>query len=262
MKLCIAQMDISWENKPKNLAKCTGAVIEAAQNSADLIVFPELTLTGFSMNRQIAEPPGGDTVQSFAALSEKYGIAIAFGVACRIGEVITNRLCIASGGSIIAEYDKIHPFTYGGETSVYTAGNSLAAVSLCGVSVGLTICYDLRFPELYMELSRNCQLIINIANWPDGRRVHWQSLLQSRSIECQSYIAGCNRCGSGNGLDYSGDSAVYSPTGERTAAAEPYREQLIYAEVLPAVCEGARASFPVKNDRRYDLYRDFYVDVD
>ncbi len=259
MKLCVAQMDISRENKAENLLKCEGFVKEASENSADLIVFPELTLTGFSMNREIAETPDGDTVRDFAALSKQYGIAVGFGFACKSGEVITNRFCIASGGDIIVKYDKIHPFSYGGETAVYTAGNSLATVELCGVRVGLTICYDLRFPELYMELSRKCHLIINIANWPDSRCMHWLTLLKSRAIECQSYIAGCNRCGSGNGLIYLGESGIYAPTGLRMVSGGIGDEKLIYAEVSAAECENIRAEFPVKNDRRNDLYRDFYV---
>ena len=252
-------MDIAWEDKPANLAKCTAYAEQAASRGAQLIVFPELSLTGFSMNKDIAEPPQGNTVSSFARLSQRLGIAIGFGFACRVGEVITNRLCIVNNGELAAYYDKIHPFSYGGECSTYTGGDTPVRAELFGETIGLTVCYDLRFPELYQELSQNCTLIINIANWPEKRRGHWQTLLKARSIECQSYIAGCNRCGSGGGLSYSGDSAVYSPSGELIAAAEPSREELIYAEIKGSECRSTRETFPVKMDRRTDLYRDFYA---
>lgn len=260
MKLCIVQSDIVWENKPANRSRCRTAMETAAEQGAQLVVFPELSLTGFTMNSVLAEPPDGNTVQYFNDISRELGIAAAFGFACEHDGIITNRLCIADSGKISAEYDKIHPFSYGGECSVYSAGNRLAAAEVRGEAVGLTICYDLRFPELYQALSRSCSLVIAIANWPDKRSEHWKALLKARAIENQCYIAGCNRCGYGGGLGYSGDSAVYSPSGELICAAEPYKEQLIFAEVNREKCAEVQGSFPLKNDRRLDLYRDFYAE--
>ena len=75
LKLCAAQMDIAWENKAENLKKCSVLAEQAASNGAQLIVFPELTLTGFSMNKDLSEPPDGDSVNQFMRLSEKIGIA-------------------------------------------------------------------------------------------------------------------------------------------------------------------------------------------
>lgn len=259
LKLCISQSDIIWENKQDNMSRCRSAMRRAAEQGAQLVVFPELSLTGFSMNSALAEPPDGETVQFFTDASCELGIAAAFGFACGSGGKITNRLCIADNGIITAEYDKLHPFSYGGECSVYSPGNSLASAEVCGEVVGLTICYDLRFPEIYQALSRSCSLIIVIANWPDKRSEHWSTLLKARAIENQCYIAGCNRCGNGGGLSYSGDSAVFSPSGELICAAQPYDEQLIFADINRDECAKVQESFPLKNDRRLDLYRDFYA---
>lgn len=238
---------------------CIDLAEKAVSGGAQLIVFPELSLTGFSMNKEIAETPRGETFQSFARASERLGIAIGFGFACKTEGIIKNRFCIVNKGNAEAEYDKIHPFSYGGECSLYTGGNVPMSVDLFGEQIGLSICYDLRFPELFQELSRNCSLIINIANWPEKRRDHWQTLLKARAIECQSFVAGCNRCGMGNGLNYSGDSAVYSPSGETIAAAEPFKEQLIFADINGDECRKAREEFPVKQDRKTKLYSDFYA---
>lgn len=158
LKLCAAQMDIAWENKAENLKKCSVLAEQAASNGAQLIVFPELTLTGFSMNKDLSEPPDGDSVNQFMRLSEKVGIAAGFGFACRTGEGITNRFCIVNAGRVVANYDKIHPFSYGGECATYTGGNLPASVELFGEAIGLTVCYDMRFPELYQALSQTCTL--------------------------------------------------------------------------------------------------------
>lgn len=258
MKLCLVQRDIVWENKPANRSRCHIAMEQAAEQGAQLVVFPELSLTGFTMNPALAEPPDGETVEFFSAVSRELGIAAGFGFACAHYGVITNRFCIADRGVITAAYDKIHPFSYGGECSVYSAGSKLVKAEVCGETVGLTVCYDLRFPELYQALSGSCSVILVIANWPDKRSEHWKALLKARAVENQCYIAGCNRCGEGGGLSYSGDSAVYSPAGKLICAAESYKDELIFADVRREECAAVQGSFPVKKDRRPDLYRDFY----
>lgn len=258
MKLCVAQTDIVWENKTENMSRCRELMGSAAERGAELIVFPELSLTGFTMNAELSEPADGETVRFFAQCSREYGIAAAFGFACKDGERVLNRLCVADGGAVIAEYDKLHPFSYGGEDKVYSSGDKPVCAQVRGLNVGITVCYDLRFPELYQHLSESCPLIIVSANWPDSRSLHWKTLLQARAIETQSYFAGCNRCGSGGGLSYSGDSAIISPEGIVLASAQPYAEQLIFAEISAGECDSVRKNFPVKNDRMKQLYRDFY----
>lgn len=259
MKLCLVQNDIVWENKAANREKAAVFLSQAAEQGAQLVVFPEMSLTGFSMNVSLAEPPNGDTVEFFADRTRELGIAAGFGFSCIHDGIITNRFCIAYNGEIVAAYDKIHPFSYGGENLTYTAGNCPVIAEVCAERIGLTVCYDLRFPELYQKLSENCSVILTIANWPDTRSVHWNTLLKARAIENQCYVAGCNRCGSAGGLSYSGESAVYSPEGEVVCAAGSYKEQMIYAEVSREICAAVRGSFPLKKDRRCDLYRDFYV---
>lgn len=259
MKLCLAQTNIVWEDKSANMHKAREILAEAARRGTDLVVFPELSLTGFTMNASLAEPVDGETVRFFQNATADLKIAAAFGFACAHDGVVTNRLCIADHGEITAEYDKIHPFSYGGECSVYSGGSRIVTAEICGIRVGLSVCYDLRFPELYQAMSEQCQLILVSANWPDSREYHWNTLLRARAIENQCYIAGCNRCGTGGGLDYSGGSIVCSPTGEVISAAEPYKEGLVAAEISEEEVSRIRRGFPLKNDRRQDLYRDFYA---
>jgi predicted amidohydrolase len=93
-----------------------------------------------------------------------------------------------------------------------------------------------------------------IANWPERRRVHWQTLLRARAVENQAFVVGCNRVGDGDGLHYAGDSAILSPWGEALAAASE-AEAVLVADLDPAVVAQARASFPALRDRRPEAYR-------
>lgn len=259
MKICLAQTNIVWEDKAANMRRCRELMKEAVESGAELVIFPELSLTGFTMNASLAEHSDGETVLFFQEITRELHTAAAFGFACNSNGRITNRLCIADHGNITAEYDKIHPFSYGGECNVYSGGARIVTAKVCGMTVGLSVCYDLRFPEIYQAMSEGCQLILVIANWPDSRMYHWNTLMRARAIENQCYIAGCNRCGTGGGLVYSGGSMICSPTGEVISAAEPYKKQLIYADISKEEVSGIRNGFPLKKDRRQNLYKDFYA---
>lgn len=280
MRICLAQTDIVWEDKAANMRCCRELLAEAAEAGADVVVFPELSLTGFTMNAALAEEENGFAVQSFceatwtlrkptpkgdtmspnraSAATKEPSLAAIFGFACRSGGVITNRVCLAQNGAIKAAYDKIHPFSYGGESAVYSGGERLVTVPLCGMTAGFSICYDLRFPEMFQALSQSCDVIFVTANWPDSRSYHWDTLLRARAVENQCYIAGCNRCGDdGCGLHYSGGSMICSPTGEVIARADS-GAQLVYADISAEEVAAVRRAFPLKADRRCKLYKTFY----
>jgi predicted amidohydrolase len=115
------------------------------------------------------------------------------------------------------------------------------------------ICYDLRFPEIFQIASKKSHLITVIANWPANRQKHWIDLIKARAIENQSYIAAVNRVGYGDNIYYSGDSIVVNPMGEIIIAGDD-KERLLVAEINKNIVESTRDLFPVKNDRRENLY--------
>ncbi|MBE6902861.1 MAG: hypothetical protein E7478_10320, partial [Ruminococcaceae bacterium] len=179
------------------------------------------------------------------------------GYAQKCGDKIFNVLAAVDGsGRQVAEYAKMHPFSYGGEASVFSAGDKLSVFEYGGVRFGLTVCYDLRFPEIYRELSKSCQCIIVSANWGAARSEHWKTLLKARAIEEQCYIVGCN-CVCGSGMICGGESAIYSPDGSliQRAASE---EALIFADVSAEIVFNIRSEFPQMDDRRPEIYRNFY----
>jgi predicted amidohydrolase len=119
-----------------------------------------------------------------------------------------------------------------------------------GWNVQPTICYDLRFPELYRATGvRGAELICVIANWPAARESHWLTLLKARAIENQAYVAGVNRCGRDPNVEYSGRSQIIDPRGEVVADAGS-AETIIAAELDREALRAYRAKFPALNDAR------------
>lgn len=256
MRVALVSFDSVWESKDESLAKFEEYVQKASSNEVDCIVFPEMTLTGFSMNSEkIAEPFNHSvTIQKYQKFALLYKIKIAAGVVLREGDQIYNCCVVIDNfGDIQEIYKKIHPFSYSGEEKYYAAGEELKSVDFFG-GLGITICYDLRFPELYQALSRDNKVIINIASWPERREDHWQSLLKARAIENQVYMIGVNRSGiDGNGLQYVGASSVYSPMGSLVALSYTDEKMAIF-DLDITVVDKYRESFPVKRDRKVELY--------
>lgn len=254
MRVCAVQTDTVWEDKQANMALCRSFYEQAA--GCALVVFPELSLTGFSQELSLCEDAGGGTVGFFRELTRGSESAVCFGYGAREGGRLFNRMCVCAHGDVVAQYDKLHPFAIGGEA--FSAGERAVCADIAGVRAGLTICYDLRFPELYQRLSRECGVIVCAANWPASRRAQLDALARARAIETQSFVILCNRTGTGGGVVYDGGTAVYSPLGETVAAAQGASQQAVFAEIDPRDAFAARAAFPVAADRRTELYRSFY----
>ncbi|MGN0688005.1 MAG: nitrilase-related carbon-nitrogen hydrolase [Oscillospiraceae bacterium] len=257
MLLSVAQYRISYENKAENMLACERMCALAEGAGARVIVFPELSLTGFSLNAALAEESDGDTVRFFSSCAVRYGLVVVFGYAEKSGDKIRNILAVVDEcGNVIGRYAKIHPFSYGGENNVFSAGDTIVSFTVDGISIGLSICYDLRFPELYQRLAERCSCIIVSANWAAARAEHWSALLRARAIETQCYVAGCN-CICDCEAPSSGDSVIFSPYGEALALAGT-EEQLISAEISAQAVDSYRCAFPQRKDRRNEIYRNFY----
>lgn len=260
MKVALVSLNQSWENKAENKQKVgeTLALIAEHCTNTDLVVYPEMTLTGFTMESQKVKEDelSSETITFFKEQAKKYKVSIAFGVVLSKGEKATNNLVVVSEQGVLATYAKIHPFSYAGEKDYYQAGDELKKVTIGGASIGLTICYDLRFPELYQAYSKDCSVILNIANWPERRVSHWRALNKARAIENQVFIIAVNRIGTdGKGLQYVSSSHIVSPYGEELKGNSLSEEVVVYDLNLEEVAQ-YRAEFPVKNDRKITLYKE------
>lgn len=258
MKIATVSLNQIWEGKASNIKQIRNLMLDVSLSHPDLVVFPEMSLTGFTMRAEAMSEDllHSPTIEFFSGLAMEYKTVIAFGVILKTQDKPTNNLVvISSEGEIIGRYEKIHPFSYSGETECYSKGEELVCAGVKDFTIGLTICYDLRFPELYQALSKQCDAIINIANWPARRVADWTLLLHARALENQCFMIGVNRTGiDGKGLEYVKSSAVVGPRGMDV---NPFSTNGIVDlyEIEKKDVVSYREDFPVKNDRRIDLYK-------
>ncbi len=259
MKIAVVSLDQVWEDKEANLKICKEYIRTASQQKVDLIIFPEMTLSGFSTNIElIAEDKKENlTIENFSKLAKKYSIAMIFGVVIKDREKALNQaVFLDNKGKVIAKYNKIHPFSFAGEDRYFNAGEQLGICNFQDYKIGLSICYDLRFPELYSAMAKECDAIVNIANWPKKRVVHWNALLKARAIENQVFIVGVNRVGiDGNGLQYQESSEVYNANGESLKPENTYKNMKIYT-VDRKFTEEFKQKFNTTNDRKPNFYKE------
>ena len=261
MKFALVSLNQHWENKDLNKKRINKIVEKLSNYKLDWVIFPEITLTGFSMNCDKIADKNNETLLWFKELAKNIKINIIFGAAVLEKDMYKNKAyAVSADGEVLCEYSKIHLFSIAKENIFYKAGEQVACFNYKNTNIGLTICYDLRFPELYQTLSKQCYIIINIANWPAVRKDHWFTLLKARSIENQSFFIGVNRIGiDGNNLSYEKSSIIYSPNGELLKPDFKSREFDIF-EIELSIVDKIRSSFPVQNDRKGELYAKWYKD--
>ena len=255
MRLALVQMDLAWEDVEENHRIARRHLEEAQRGGARLALLPEMFNTGFSMESdRIAQPRGGPSETFLRETARELGLWILASVP-EAGEPRPRNMALLAGpdGSL-NRYAKIHPFTFGGEHKVYTGGEGVITVPVEGVRVTPFVCYDLRFPEPFRLVAEETDLFAVVANWPEGRREAWRTLLRARAIENLCFVAGVNRVGEGGKLRYAGDSVVVSPWGEVLVEGDA-REAVLFADVDPAAVRDAREKFPALADRRPEAYR-------
>lgn len=257
MKIGLVQNNILWENKLFNLNSSKSIFKKAKACSIDLLLFPELSFTGFSMNIEAIQEFNQESINYIASLCKSNHINAGFGYVqgdstSKKGK--NNYVIINALGEILCTYTKIHPFSIGDEDKFYEGGTNLSFAKINEINICPLICYDLRFPEIFQIASKKCALITVAANWPASRKDHWITLLKSRAIENQCYIAGVNRIGIGNKITYSGNSMIIDPLGNIIADAEDGVEDIIIAEISQELVDTTRKNFSVKSDRREELY--------
>ncbi len=257
MRIALAQTHIIWEDKTANEKRASEYVIQAADLGAKAVFFPEMSLTGFSMNIEATAEKNEDAIHKFCQKAVKNHIAIGIGWTKQAGELAENHYSIIGAeGTVISDYVKIHPFSYAGENQFFVSGNKITYFALGNYTWSSFICYDLRFPELFQIASQTAEVIVVPANWPQKRKEHWKCLLSARAIENQCYVLAINCVGQINGIEYSGNSCGISPNGEVLGELEG--EPGLITIDLQADINKLRKSFPVKSDRKWDFYASEY----
>jgi predicted amidohydrolase len=256
MRVAAIQHDIAWCDRDANFAHLAPLIAGAAGAGARLALLSETFSTGFATDREdLGEPEGGPSSQFLTEQARLHGVWIA-GSCPEIAADAPpddqrpyNTLVLVSPDGEQHRYRKIHPFTYGGETKYFNAGDQFVTVNVEGLRVSLFVCYDLRFADEFWQLAHDTDVYLVPANWPEARRLPWMALLQARAIENMAYVIGCNRVGSGNGLPYSGDSRIIDPLGEILATAAQ-SESILLADISAERVAEVRDRFRFLQDRR------------
>ena len=240
LRISLVQGDTRWHD-PAGNRDYYGHLIAPLHGTTDLVVLPETFTSGFS-NDAISQAEGmdGPTVAWLREQSRKLNAAITGSVQIRTDEGVFNRLFFATPDGGLKHYDKRHLFRYAKEHERYAAGRDRLTVEWKGWRICPLVCYDLRFPvysrnryNVERENDLDYDLLIYVANWPSARAYPWKTLLRARAIENLCFVAGLNRVGTdGNGLHYSGDSAVIDFLGHPLS--ESTDEELITTTTLPA----------------------------
>jgi len=270
MQLAVVQLEITPGDVETNLSRAAEQIEQATAAGADLVVLPEQFVVGFfafdaypthaagldgALFERLAEVAADNNVGLIAGTTvEDLSASAAAGYDVPATEGYANTAVFFDReGTQRGVYRKHHLFGYDStEAELLVAGQRLPVVDFDGVSVGMSTCYDLRFPELYRELvEKGAELIVVPSAWPYPRVEHWKTLGRARAIENLCYVATANGSGAFPDADTQlcGRSAVYDPWGTTLAASGEEPTQLI-AEVDPQRVESVRASFPALDDRR------------
>lgn len=264
MRVACVQLHVEGANVDGNVSRAVAAIDVAADRGAELVVLPEVFNVGyfaFDAYAREAEPLDGPTLTRVREAASERGVGLLAGsivedlAASGEGPAETGlantSVLFDRDGERLVTYRKHHLFGYGSaEQELLTPGESLSVAEFAGFTVGVSTCYDLRFPELYRELAeRGATLVLVPSAWPYPRVEHWKLLPRARAVENQLYVATANGSGAFDEATLCGRSTVYDPWGTTLASTDD-EPGLVVADLDPGRVERVREEFPAWRDRR------------
>ena len=263
IKLALAQINSKREDKQTNLQKYEELTLKAKNQGVDLIIFPEMSLTGYVVKDQIyelAERIPGPSVEKVEAISKKTGVYIIFGMpelSQKTRATLYNTAVLISPKGYIGKYHKMYLPTHSvfEEKRYFRSGYQPAVFDTPIGKIGLTICYDVFFPEVF-RLTRlsGAQLIVCISASPAVRKNYFETLTAARAIENTTYLAYVNLSGIQEGLQFWGGSRLISPTGDVLTKAMYDEEDFICCEADLHDLKTAETFIPTLRDLRPELF--------
>src|SRR5438309_10839767 len=261
MKIAAAQIACVLGDFNANLRKTSDFAALAKKSGAELVVFPEMVDTGYSrpVIQKHARTSSDGALSELQKIAKEISIAIVAGISDRDGGSIFNaQVFVDAQSEVIAKYRKTHLVTAAplDERVCLLPGNDFVSCKVRKFTVGLSICYDLRFPEMARTLvvKHDANVIVNSSAWPVVRAEHLRILALSRAVENQSYFIIANRVGSDDGVTFCGSSVIVDPSGKILAAASVDREEIICDEISKEIIGLVRDQVRIFEHRRADLY--------
>jgi len=263
LTISIAQIDVVTSRPEENLRKGEALIAEAARRGSDLVCFPEMWTTGFhwETNRRLARSHQ-EIIGRIGNMARHYGIWINGSMLAlnEQGKVSNTSILFDGEGKPAGLYRKTHLFSLLHEDEHMAAGQSLTTVDTPWGKAGLSICYDIRFPELFRTYAlKGVKFVLVPMAFPYPRLEHWKILVRARAIENQMFMIGINQVGRENfGADgwvtYFGDSVIIDPWGQTIVEAGETDEMLLTATIETDRVDEIRGAMTVLRDRRPDLY--------
>jgi predicted amidohydrolase len=258
MRIALAQIT-SGTDPAANLTAVEDHTRRAADDGASLVVFPEATMCRFGVPLgPVAEPVDGPWADGVRAIAARAGVTVVAGMFCPAPDGRVTNTLVAAGPTADAHYDKIHLYDAFGfaESRTVAPGTEPVLITVGDVTVGLTTCYDIRFPELYVTLARLGASVITVsASWGagPGKLDQWTLLARARALDTASFVVAVDQAYPGDEVAASGPtgvggSLVVSPLGEPVvvAGADP---QLLTCDVNVTAVEKARDTLAVLRNR-------------
>ena len=248
LRLSLIQSHLHWGDVKANLQHFT-ETLSVLKNKTDLIVLPEMFSSGFMMSGK--EEIASHTDTAIAWMTEQAEVLNAHIMGSLIvkeQDAFYNRMYTVSPQGDVSTYDKRHLFRMGNEHEHFDAGKLKGIVKIGEWRIRPIVCYDLRFP-VWIRNQQDYDLLVCVANWPDARRDVWNTLLKSRAIDNQSFVAGVNRVGTdGMDLNYAGDSSLFDARGRVLAKCEDYKDDIQTVSLSWKDLQSFRTKFPVYLD--------------
>ncbi|MCL1971092.1 MAG: carbon-nitrogen hydrolase family protein [Candidatus Bathyarchaeota archaeon] len=263
IKIALAQISSKRENKQANLQKYEELTLKAKKQNTDLIIFPEMSLTGYVVKDQIyelAEQIPGPSVEKMETIAKKTGMHIIFGmpeVSQKTKATLYNTAVLIGPKGYIGKYQKMYLPTHSvfEEKRYFRPGYQPAVFDTDIGKIGLTICYDIFFPEVFrLTRLKGAQIIVCISASPAVRRNYFEILTSARAIENTAYLAYVNLSGIQENLQFWGGSRLVSPTGDIIAKAKYDEEDFICCEADFHDLKPAEAFIPTLRDLRPELF--------
>ncbi len=253
MRITSIQLEIRDRPKAENLALALKKLDEAPKS--DLMLLPEIWTVGFfafGRYRIEAETIDGPVVTAFRerASHKKCYLHMGSFVEEQDGAYYNTSLLLDPNGEITAKYRKVHLFGYQSqERQILTPGQEITTAETPFGIMGMSTCYDLRFPELFRKMiDRGATIFLVTSAWPMVRLESWQLFNRVRSIENLSFLISCNCAGVTGENHYAGNSAIIGPQGQVLAEGGS-GPGYITAEIDPGQAVAVRQTFPALEDR-------------
>ena len=241
IRVAAVQMDPFLGDVPRNREAIIDAIREAAAGGARLVAFPECAVTGYGFGsreeaRAHSETPDGPSARRISAACREFGVVVVYGFIEGQGEKLYNACALVGPEGVIGSYRKVHLPFLGLDRFVDPGDQPFAVHEAAGMKVGMHICYDASFPETGRVLSLlGADLLILPTNWPTHSELAAEHMVPCRAMENVVYVMAVNRVGEESGFQFVGRSSIVDTAGNRLAFASPDREEILYADIDPAI---------------------------